>query len=55
MATMGGAVAAEAVRGVMGRWDVLERVPTPEFPGGDRLRPPLLALAMAWYALLDRL
>jgi gamma-glutamylputrescine oxidase len=55
MATMGGAIAAEAVRGTMARWDVLERVPTPEFPGGDRLRPPLLALAMAWYALLDRL
>jgi gamma-glutamylputrescine oxidase len=55
MATMGGAIAAEAVRGTLDRWDVLARVPTPEFPGGDRLRPALLALAMAWYALLDRL
>ncbi len=55
MATMGGAVAAEAVRGAMERWDVLARAPTPPFPGGDRLRPALLRIAMAWYALRDRL
>ena len=55
MATMGGKVAAEAVRGIMGRWDVLARVPCPPFPGGDRFRPALLALAMGWYALRDRL
>lgn len=55
MATMGGLVAAEAVRGVMDRWDVLARVPCPAFPGGRTLRPALLALAMGWYALRDRL
>jgi gamma-glutamylputrescine oxidase len=55
MATMGGMVAAEAVRGVMARWDVLARVPCPAFPGGRALRPALLALAMGWYALRDRL
>ncbi len=55
MATMGGAVAAEAVRGALDRWDVLARVPCPPFPGGDRLRPALLALAMTWFSLRDRL
>lgn len=55
MATMGGAVAAEAVRGATDRWDVLARAPCPAFPGGRRLRPALLALAMTWYALRDRL
>ncbi len=55
MATMGGAIAAEAVRGTMTRWDVLARAPCPPFPGGVRMRPALLALAMTWYALRDRL
>jgi gamma-glutamylputrescine oxidase len=55
MATMGGVIAAEAVRGTLDRWDVLARVPSPAFPGGDRLRPALLALAMGWFALRDRL
>lgn len=30
-------------------------VPTPTFPGGTLLRWPGLVLAMAWYAMLDRL
>ncbi|MGF1658957.1 MAG: NAD(P)/FAD-dependent oxidoreductase [Rubrimonas sp.] len=55
MATMGGAIAAEAVRGTMARWDVLARAASGPFPGGDRFRPALLALAMTWYALRDRL
>jgi len=55
MATMGGAIAAEAVRGTLDRWDALARAAAPPFPGGDRLRPALLALAMTWYALRDRL
>lgn len=55
MATMGGRIAAEAVRGTLGRWDVLARVPCPAFPGGPRLRPALLALALTWFALRDRL
>jgi gamma-glutamylputrescine oxidase len=55
MATMGGKIAAEAIRGRVERWDLLERVPTPTFPGGDWFRAPLLAAAMTWYALRDRL
>ncbi len=55
MGTMGGKVAADAVAGVLGDWDVLARMPTPEFPGGDWFRTPLMAAAMTWYSLRDRL
>lgn len=55
MATMGGQIAAEAVAGQMEHWDVMARLPIPAFPGGDWFRAPLLALAMTWYSLRDRL
>jgi gamma-glutamylputrescine oxidase len=55
MATMGGKIAAEAVRGVLSRWDVMAADVAPRFPGGTWLRAPLLALAMSWYALRDRI
>jgi gamma-glutamylputrescine oxidase len=55
MATLGGALAAEAISGVAERFDVMERVPTPTIPGGYHARLPLLALGMAYYSLKDRL
>ena len=55
LATLAGRVMAEAVQGQTARFDVLERLPTPRFPGGTALRHPLLVLAMTWYALRDRL
>jgi len=55
LATLAGRIAAEAIGGQAGRFDVMARVPTPPFPGGAALRGPLLALAMAWFALRDRL
>lgn len=55
MATMGGALAAEAIDGVATRFDVMERVPTHMFPGGYHARLPLLALGMAYYSLKDHL
>ena len=55
MATMGGRIAAEAVAGQMEQWDVMARLPVPAFPGGDWFRAPLLAAAMTWYSLRDRL
>lgn len=55
MATLGGAIAAEAVSGTAERWDVLAKLPTPAFPGGSWFRAPLLAAAMTWYALRDRI
>lgn len=55
MATFCGRLAADAVLGQADRFDVLASLPTPRFPGGASFRSPLLALAMAWYALRDRL
>lgn len=55
MATMGGKISADAILGDVGDWNLLARVPTPRFPGGDWFRVPLLRLAMLWYGLRDRL
>ena len=55
MATMGGRIAADAIAGKIGDWNLLERMPTPAFPGGDWFRVPLLRLALFWYGLRDRL
>lgn len=55
MATMGGRIAADAIAGEIGEWDLLARMPTPAFPGGDWFRVPLLRMAMFWYGLRDRL
>lgn len=55
IATLAGRLMAEAVAGTAGRFDLLARLPQPAFPGGTHLRAPLLALAMGWYALRDRL
>ncbi|WP_281982065.1 NAD(P)/FAD-dependent oxidoreductase [Thalassorhabdomicrobium marinisediminis] len=55
MATLGGKLAAEAVAGQADKFDIFANVPSPRFPGGRALRSPLLALAMAWYALRDKL
>ncbi len=55
MATLGGKLMAEAIAGTAERFDVMARVPTPRFPGGTMLRLPLLALAMTWFSLRDRL
>ena len=50
-----GRVLAEAVIGQTDRFDVMAQLPVPSFPGGAALRAPLLALAMTWYGLRDRL
>jgi gamma-glutamylputrescine oxidase len=55
MGVMGGRIAADAIAGDVGDWNVLARMPTPAFPGGDWFRMPLLRLAMFWYGLRDRL
>lgn len=55
MATMAGKIAAEAVGGQAERFDLFARLPIAPFPGGSALRSPLLALAMIWYTLRDRL
>lgn len=50
-----GKVLAQAVCGEVDGAKLLERLPTPSFPGGGALRSPILALAMTWYALRDKL
>ena len=55
MATLAGKLAAEAVAGQAERFDILADIPRPRFPGGARLRSPLLTMAMLWYGLRDRL
>ena len=55
LATLAGKLMAEAVAGTAGRFDMLAALPQPAFPGGARLRWPLLVLAMSWYGLRDRL
>ena len=55
MACLAGRLTAEAMLGQAGRFDVMASLPAAPFPGGVHLRPALLALAMSWFALRDRL
>lgn len=50
-----GRLYAEAVAGNRDRLAAFEALPQRPFPGGRRARPALLALAMGWAALRDRL
>jgi len=50
-----GKIMADAITGDTGAFDVFSRVPVPRFPGGTRLRAPLLATVLWWYGLRDRL
>jgi len=52
---LAGRLLAEAITGqAEGRFDLFARVPHPTFPGGQRLRSPLLALGMLWHRLRDQ-
>lgn len=55
MATGAGSILADTIDGTATRFDIMNKLPTPRFPGGPALRTPLLILAMTWYALRDRL
>jgi len=52
---LAGRMVAEAIAGTAERFDLFAGVRHQAFPGGRRLRTPLLVLAMAWYRLRDRL
>lgn len=54
-ATHAGQLMAQAIQGQAEGFDTLARVPAPRFPGGPRMRSPLLVLAMTWFAMRDRL
>lgn len=55
IANLAGKILSEAISGDMERFDTYASLSTPAFPGGTLLRWPILALAMSWYALRDRL
>jgi gamma-glutamylputrescine oxidase len=55
LATLAGRIMAQAVEGQRAQFDLLASLRLPGFPGGRALRSPLLALAMTWFALRDRL
>jgi gamma-glutamylputrescine oxidase len=55
IATLAGAVLADAMSGDRSRFDVFEATPSPAFPRGALLRTPLLMLAAIWFSIRDRL
>ena len=55
MAVIAGEILAEAILGRTGRFDAMAAIPSRPFPGGVRARSPLLALAMTWYVMRDRI
>jgi gamma-glutamylputrescine oxidase len=50
-----GKLYADRVTGQASALDLLEDLKIPAFPGGRRMRSPLLFLALTWFALRDRL
>ncbi|MEM9222262.1 MAG: FAD-dependent oxidoreductase [Pseudomonadota bacterium] len=54
LATFAGKVIADAVGAETSRLDVFGQLPAPPFPGGRALQTPLAQLAMAVFALRDR-
>lgn len=54
LSVLAGKLMAAATRGQNDGFDLLARLPSQRFPGGTAFRSPLLALAMTWYALRDR-
>jgi gamma-glutamylputrescine oxidase len=52
---LAGKLVAEAVAGTAERFDVFERIPHRDFPGGAVLRRPSLMMAMLYYRLRDLL
>ena len=55
LAGLAGQLLAEAIAGQSERFDVFAAMPHRRFPGGGRLRTPLLVLATTFYKLRDRL
>jgi gamma-glutamylputrescine oxidase len=55
LAGIAGQLVAEAIAGTAERFDIFASISHGDFPGGARLRRPLLVLAMLYYRLKDRL
>ena len=54
-AVQAGQLMAQAIEGQSDGFDTMCAIPNTPFPGGGLMRTPLLAAAMTWYALRDRL
>jgi len=54
LACIYGKALADHLAGDSQHYDVLSQLPNRSFPGGVHSRPPLLAIAMSGYSLLDR-
>ncbi|MDX1268862.1 MAG: FAD-dependent oxidoreductase, partial [Oceanisphaera sp.] len=50
---MAGSLMADAIAGSAERFDLFDKIPHHDFPGGRLLRTPALVLAMAWYRMRD--
>ncbi|MGB1234683.1 MAG: NAD(P)/FAD-dependent oxidoreductase [Planktomarina sp.] len=55
LGTFAGKVMADVITGQTREFDVLSKLAVPPFPGGQALRTPIMALAMTWFALRDRI
>ena len=54
MATLAGKIASQTISGQAEQFDLFAKLDTPRFPGGTRLRYPMLVLAMIWFSLRDK-
>ena len=54
VATLAGKIAAEAILGQAEKFDLFAKLETPRFPGGTRLRYPMLVMAMLWFSIRDK-
>ena len=55
MATLSGKLISQAINDDPSAFELLSSLPCSDFPGGEKSRPVLLKLGMAWYALRDKL
>ncbi len=55
LATLAGRLMAQYILDAPEGFEAFERIKHRRFPGGPHMRQPLLAAAMSWYALRDRL
>ncbi len=55
LAGFAGQCLADAIAGENERFDLFSKISVPSFIGGNKLQAPILALAMTWYAIRDRL
>ncbi len=55
MATMSGRIVADAIDGRPQEFETMSKVSGSAFPGGSKLRQPILVAAMLWYSLMDRI